>query len=78
MDRIEVEFGITVRRLRERKGYSQEEFAGMADVHRTYMSSIERGKVQVSIAVAQKVAEALDIPLSRLWREIEKSRPKEQ
>lgn len=78
MDRIEVEFGITVRRLRERKGFSQEEFAGMADVHRTYMSSIERGKVQVSIAVAQKVAEALDIPLSRLWREIEKSRSNEQ
>lgn len=77
MDRIEVEFGITVRRLRERKGFSQEEFAGMADVHRTYMSSIERGKVQVSIAVAQKVAEALDIPLSRLWREIEKSRSNE-
>lgn len=77
MSKIEEVFGAVIRRRRERKGYSQEEFAAVAGVHRTYMSSIERGKVQVSIAVAQKLADALEVPLSRLWREIENSRTTE-
>ena len=63
-----------IRRRRERNGFSQEEFASVAGVHRTYMSSIERGKVQVSIAVAQKLADALEVPLSRVWKEIETAR----
>lgn len=71
-------FGQAVRRHRERQGISQEEFAEKAGVHRTYASSIERGKVQVSIAVAQKLAEALGIPQSRLWREIERDLPTEE
>lgn len=74
MDKIEEHFGAVIRRRRERKGYSQEEFAAVAGVHRTYMSSIERGKVQVSIAVAQKLADALEVPLSRVWKEIETAR----
>lgn len=65
-------FGQAVRRHREKQGISQEAFAEKAGIHRTYASSIERGKVQVSIAVAQKLAEALEIPQSRLWREIER------
>ena len=37
------------------------------------MSAIELGKVQVSIGIAAKLATALQIPLSRLWRELERS-----
>ncbi len=74
MSRIEELFGAVIRRRRERQGFSQEEFAAAAGVHRTYMSSIERGKVQVSIAVAQKLADALEVPLSRVWKEIETAR----
>jgi transcriptional regulator with XRE-family HTH domain len=74
MKKIEEHFGAVIRRRRERKGFSQEEFASVAGVHRTYMSSIERGKVQVSIAVAQKLADALEVPLSRVWKEIETAR----
>ena len=72
MQRIEQLFGATVRRRRERLGLSQEAFAEKARVHRTYVSSIERGKVQVSIAVAHRLAVALEAPLSRLWRDIER------
>jgi transcriptional regulator with XRE-family HTH domain len=68
---IEQLFGEAVRRFRERRGLSQEEFAAKAGIHRTYVSSIERGKVQISIAIAQKVANALEVPLSRIWRTIE-------
>ncbi len=71
MQTLENLFGVAVRRHRERKELSQEEFADIAGIHRTYVSSIELGKVRVSIAVAQQLAAALDVPLSKIWREIE-------
>jgi transcriptional regulator with XRE-family HTH domain len=71
MQSIEIDFGLAVRRRRENLGLSQEAFAAKAGIHRTYASSIERGRVVVSIAVASQLAKALGIPLSRLWRDIE-------
>lgn len=50
---------------------SQEAFADLAGIHRTYISSIELGKVQVSINIAQKLADTLNTPLSVIWKEIE-------
>jgi transcriptional regulator with XRE-family HTH domain len=72
MPKIAELFGAAVRRHRERSKLSQEDFADKAGIHRTYVSSIELGKVQVSIGVAQQLAEALGVPLSRIWKEIEK------
>ena len=69
---IEILFGRLVRRYREKVGLSQEDFADVAGIHRTYVSSIERGKVQVSIGVAQKLSVALGVPLSRLWKDLER------
>ena len=71
---IEKQFGAAIRRHRSELGLSQEDFADKAGIHRTYVSSIELGKVQVSIVVAQKLADALEKPLSRIWRDIEKER----
>jgi len=61
-------FGQAVRRQRETLGISQEAFAEKANVHRTYISSIELGKVNVGIEVANQLAEALGIKLSNLVR----------
>jgi transcriptional regulator with XRE-family HTH domain len=72
MQPIEVLFGIEVRKWRSKARMSQEEFADNAGIHRTYVSAIELGKVQVSIGVAHKLAKALGVPLSKLFREIEK------
>ncbi len=72
MQTLEKVFGTVVREQRLRLGISQEEFAEKAGIHRTYASSVERGAVQVSIVIAARLAAALDIPLSRLWRLIEK------
>ena len=74
MEKLEKVFGAVVRQRRQRLGLSQEAFAEKAGIHRTYASSIERGKVQVSIGVADKLAVALDVPLSRLWRDVERKR----
>ena len=72
MEKIEVTFGRVVRSHRESSGVSQEAFADIAGVHRTYISSIELGKVSISIAVAQQLADALEVKLSRLFRDVEK------
>jgi len=64
-------FGIVVRRRRHKLNLSQEDFADEASIHRTYVSSIELGKVDVGIGVAYKLAKALNTPLSKLIRETE-------
>ena len=71
MRTIEIYFGEALRGHRQKLGLSQEEFAEKAGIHRTYVSSIELGKVQVSIRIAQQLATGLEIPLSKIWREIE-------
>lgn len=71
MQRIEKLFGTAVRRRRERLRLSQEAFAAKAGIHRTYVSSIELGKVQVSIRIAHQLAVALEMSLSKLWRQVE-------
>jgi transcriptional regulator with XRE-family HTH domain len=72
MRKIEDIFGETVRKRRVRLGLSQEDFADKAGIHRTYVSAIELGKVAISIRVAQKLAMALGLPLSKLLQEIER------
>jgi transcriptional regulator with XRE-family HTH domain len=59
---------------RQELGLSPEDFVDKAGIHRTYVSSIELGKVQVSIGIAQKLAQALESPLSRIWKQIESAR----
>jgi transcriptional regulator with XRE-family HTH domain len=61
-------FGQAIRRAREKLGLSQEEFAERANVHRTYISSVELGKVSVGIEVANALALALGVRLSELAR----------
>ena len=45
-----------LRRLREAKGWSQEQFAFEANIHRTYVSDIERGARNPTITVVEKLA----------------------
>jgi transcriptional regulator with XRE-family HTH domain len=64
-------FGAAIRRERGSLHLSQEEFAERANVHRTYISSIELGKVSVGIEVANALATALGMRLSDLVRRAE-------
>lgn len=58
--------------LKRKAGISQEDFARKANIDRCYMSSIENGKRQVSITIIQKIADALEVPISELFIEAEK------
>jgi transcriptional regulator with XRE-family HTH domain len=63
--------GQAIRREREKLGFSQEDFAERANVHRTYISSVELGKVNVGIEIANSLAAALGLRLSELVRRAE-------
>jgi transcriptional regulator with XRE-family HTH domain len=63
---IRTRLGRNLRRLREEKGWSQEVFAFEAKIHRTYVSDIERGARNPTIAVIDKLAAALGVKAARL------------
>lgn len=54
-------FGTNLRKYRIEKGFSQEKFAELCGLHRTYISDIECFQRNVSLENIQKIAEALDI-----------------
>lgn len=65
-----VRFGEKLRNIRLELGYSQEELSFKADLHRTYISSVERGKRNISITNIKKLADALDLKMKDLMPEL--------
>lgn len=59
-------FGINVRRVRKEAGHSQEEFADLAGVARSYMSDVERGVRNPTLKVVERMAKALGVEPARL------------
>lgn len=66
--------GKAVRRRRLRRGLSQEELAHLAGLHRTYISLLERGLRNPSLAVIWQIAEALDTSMASIVGEVESPR----
>lgn len=59
-------FGKNVMARRLSMKLSQETLANMADIDRTYLPDIEKGRRNVSLKVAEKIAKALNVPLKEL------------
>lgn len=55
-----------LRHLREQKGWSQERCAFEVEIHRTYISDLERGARNPTILVVEKIARGLDTTVSEL------------
>ena len=66
---IKKKFGKNLKRLRLDNGISQESLALSADLDRTYIPSIEKGERNVSITVVEKLANALDVKISELFKD---------
>lgn len=66
MDIIKV-FAENVKKYRTQKGYSQEYFADLCGMHRTYISSLERCKRSISLENIQRIADALEIDTYKLF-----------
>ena len=59
-------FGLNVQRLRRANGWSQEELADRAGLHRTYVSGVERGIRNPTITVVEKLARTLETTVGGL------------
>lgn len=68
---IKNRFGTAVRSRRKRLGISQEELAGRAGLHRTYVADIERGARNLSLANIEKLAKALETSIPTLFAQDE-------
>lgn len=64
--KLQTRFGEKLREIRERAGVSQERLAELAGVHRTYISTVERGKRNISLVNIFRIAEALDVEMQEL------------
>jgi len=63
-------FGASVRKLRHSLGISQEELAERADLHRTYITDIERGARNPTLITIKKLAKGLGVSAADLLSEI--------
>jgi len=68
------QFGTLIRRLRMERGHSQETFGQACRIDRTYVGMIERGEVNVTLAMVVKLAGGLGISLVDLFSEFQKDR----
>ena len=70
---ILIAFGTTIRDIRQSQNISQEKFAEICGLHRTYISDIELGKRNVSLENIEKIAFALNITLPDLFEIVKKN-----
>src|SRR5262249_8016238 len=68
---IRERFGDAVRAGREELGLTQEELAGEVGIHRIYLSDVERGSRNICLINIERMAEALDLSLADLFRQVE-------
>jgi len=62
-------FARNLREARKVRGISQEKLAELADLHRTYIGSVERGERNISIDNMERLAHALKVTIQALLEE---------
>lgn len=67
---IKSKIGNKIRKLRHQRDLSQEQFANLCGLDRTYIAGIEQGKRNVSIVNLDKIARAFEISLSELFEDL--------
>ena len=69
---IRERFGVAVKLRREELALTQEDLAEQAGIHRTYLSDVERGGRNLSLVNIERLAQALRLPASELFRRVER------
>ena len=64
---IKEKVGQRIKELRTKLGLSQEEFAFRCEMDRTYITSLERGKRNISLTNLEKIAKAFNMTLSEFF-----------
>lgn len=60
--------GANIKRIRTKKKMTQGDICRKLDMDRSYMSAIENGKKNVTLAVLEKLANALDVSVDELLK----------
>jgi transcriptional regulator with XRE-family HTH domain len=66
-EEVQRTLGDRIRQLRSSQGWSQEQFAGVCGLHRTYMGHVERGEKNVSLSTVVRISDALGLRLPELF-----------
>ena len=66
MEDLQKQLGLRVRRLRERKGFTQESFADRCGLHRNFMGAVERGEQNLTLKSLQIIANGLGTSMAKL------------
>lgn len=67
---ISVELGMKIRELRRKRGWRQIDLAAHAELSKTHVNELERGKREAGLNVLERLADALEIRISDLMRAI--------
>ena len=73
MSDVLTRFGLRLREVREEVGISQEKLAELAKLHRTYVSSVERGKNNISLVNIERLAAALGVTMGELMPDTQRA-----
>lgn len=69
-ERIDIKFGRKVAFFRLQMGISQERFAEICNVHRTYIGAVERGEKSPTLKTVEKIANGLNVRISELFADL--------
>ena len=59
--------GLNIRKYREAKSITQEELSKICGLHRNYIGSVEKGSRNVSVKSLEKIAEGLNVSVTKLF-----------
>lgn len=62
-----LKLGVTIRRLRQERNWSQESFAELCGLHPNYIGGIERGERNVAIDNIEKISRAFGLSVKDLF-----------
>ena len=65
---LQKKVGRNIRSYRQRRGLSQEAFAEVLGVHRTYMGGRERGERNLTLRSLERIAEQMGVEVEELMR----------
>lgn len=63
-------FGARIRKMRKERGFSQEAFAALCELDRTYIGGIERGERNVALRNIERITRGLGVSLSELMKDL--------
>ena len=67
---IQKQFGLTIQQLRKSQNLSQEKFALLINMDRTYYASVEAGRRNISLCNIEKIATGFQITISKLFENL--------